>query len=170
MYVNSRAHCFPSAYEVGGPSMACVVDPYNERPSSSYFTSVSATFKLSVLPRMPTSENSLTNTPHLVKLNGQYKHYGGLFLILLRHRIRIKVDKMMYVKAFMIVNLGEGARVHFNSSILRISVPNVKGIVKKTSIEAIDEKSPKRNSVFSRLSMSPVIAPVIQKKVPDTKI
>ncbi|PKU66138.1 hypothetical protein MA16_Dca009512 [Dendrobium catenatum] len=50
-----------------------------------------------------------------------------------------------------------------------ISVHIVKGVAKKSTTEVVDNQASKRAGIFSRLYMTPVAAPVIQKKVFDPK-
>ncbi|PKU65330.1 hypothetical protein MA16_Dca021807 [Dendrobium catenatum] len=105
-----------------------------------------------------------------------------------------KVGNMTPAKSFMTVKLGEGARVQFPQTVMNtgyagatiqfetisevmqfeqflpenpVSVPTAKGVTKKPTSEAVDEKAPKRYSVFLRLCMTPTTALVFQKKVSD---
>ncbi|PKU86292.1 hypothetical protein MA16_Dca002123 [Dendrobium catenatum] len=107
------------------------------------------------------------------------------------------VDNMTHAKSFMTMKLGEGARVQFPQAILNtgyagetiqfetifevmqfeqflpenlVSMPTAKGVAKKPTSKDINEKAPKRASIFSRLSMTPTAAPVIQKKFSDPKL
>ncbi|KAL0918879.1 hypothetical protein M5K25_010925 [Dendrobium thyrsiflorum] len=101
---------------------------------------------------------------------------------------------MTPVKSFMTVKLGEGAKVQFPEAVLNtgyagatiqfgtisevmqfqqflpentVSAPTVKGVAKKPSVE---EKAPKRASVFTRLSIASAPAPTIQKEISDPKL
>ncbi|KAL0917592.1 hypothetical protein M5K25_012665 [Dendrobium thyrsiflorum] len=104
---------------------------------------------------------------------------------------------MTPVKSFMTVNLGEGARVQFPQTVLNtgyagaiiqfgiifevmqfqqflpendVSVPTVKGAAKKPTVEAVNEKAPKRASVFTRPSIPSAPAPTVQKEISDPKL
>ncbi|KAL0910360.1 hypothetical protein M5K25_021336 [Dendrobium thyrsiflorum] len=101
---------------------------------------------------------------------------------------------MTPVKSFMTVKLGEGAKVQFPEAVLNtgyagatiqfgtifevmqfqqslpentVSAPTVKGAAEKPSVE---EKAPKRASVFTRLSITSAPAPTIQKEISDPKL
>ncbi|KAL0921456.1 hypothetical protein M5K25_008530 [Dendrobium thyrsiflorum] len=101
---------------------------------------------------------------------------------------------MTPVKSFMTVKLGEGAKVQFPEAVLNtgyagatiqfgtisevmqfqqflpentVSAPTIKGAAEKPSVE---EKVPKRASVFTRLSIASAPAPAIQKKISDPKL
>ncbi|KAL0918079.1 hypothetical protein M5K25_010067 [Dendrobium thyrsiflorum] len=101
---------------------------------------------------------------------------------------------MTPVKSFMTVKLGEGAKVQFPEAVLNtgyagatiqfgtisevmqfqqvlpentVSAPTVKGAAKKPTVE---EKAPKRASVFTRLSIASAPALAIQKEIFDPKL
>ncbi|KAL0919158.1 hypothetical protein M5K25_011232 [Dendrobium thyrsiflorum] len=104
---------------------------------------------------------------------------------------------MTPVKSFMTVKLGEGAKVQFPEAILNtgyvgatiqfgtisevmqfqqflsentVSAPTVEGAAKKPAVEAVNEKAPKRASMFTRLSIASAPAPAVQKKISDPKL
>ncbi|KAL0928121.1 hypothetical protein M5K25_002362 [Dendrobium thyrsiflorum] len=108
-----------------------------------------------------------------------------------------QVATMTPVKSFMTVKLGEGAKVQFPEAVLNtgyagatiqfgtifevmqfqqflpentVSAPTVKGAVEKPTVEAVNEKAPKRASMFTRLSIASAPAPTVQKEIFDPKL
>ncbi|KAL0918958.1 hypothetical protein M5K25_011010 [Dendrobium thyrsiflorum] len=96
-------------------------------------------------------------------------------------RLKPTVANMTPVMSFMIVNLGEGARVQFPqavlntvyagatiqfgiiSEVMQFHVPTIKGAAKKPTVEGVNEKAPKRASVFTRLPLAFAPASTVQK-------